>query len=106
VDALTGTTTEELWSPAAAPAATRTVRGVEDWLTVIAAGEAVGISSEATAAQHVRTGVTYRPVRDAPPVAVWLAWWADSPPANLDALRQLICEQFARPTARVGVVVD
>jgi hypothetical protein len=40
--------------------------------------------------------VVYRPVRDAPPVPVWLAWWADSPPANLDALLQLVREQYAR----------
>ena len=45
IDALTGTTTEELWSPQRAPAATRTVRGVDDWLTVIAAGQAVGITA-------------------------------------------------------------
>ena len=73
--------------PAARPR-TRAVRGVEDWLTVIAAGQAVGMSSEATAAQHRRPGVVYRPVRDAPPVPVWLAWWADSPPPHLDALLQ------------------
>ena len=66
------------------------VRGIEDWLTVIAAGQAVGMSSEATAAQHRRPGVVYRPVRDAPPVPVWLAWWADSPPPDLDALLQLL----------------
>jgi DNA-binding transcriptional LysR family regulator len=101
VDTLTGTTTEELWSPSMAPAATRTVSGVEDWLTVIAAGQAVGISAEATAAQHPRPGVVYRRVRDAPPVPVWLAWWADSPPRNLDALVQLVCEQYGRRTPEV-----
>lgn len=95
VDALTGTTTEELWDPAAAPAATRTVRGIEDWLTVIAAGQAVGISAEATAAQHPRPGVVYRPVRDAPQVEVRLAWWADSPPPDLAALRELLRAQYA-----------
>jgi len=95
VDSLTGTTSEELWSSSGGPAATRTVRGIEDWLTVIAAGQAVGMSSEATAAQHRRPGVVYRPVRDAPPVPVWLAWWADSPPPELDAVRQLICEAYA-----------
>src|SRR5687768_6281174 len=42
VDSLTGTTSEDLWSPAGAPAGTRTVRGIEDWLTVIAAGQAIG----------------------------------------------------------------
>jgi DNA-binding transcriptional LysR family regulator len=100
VDSLTGTTTEELWSSAGGPTATRPVRGIEDWLTVIAAGQAVGISSEATAAQHRRPGVVYRPVRDAPPVPVWLAWWTDSPPPNLDALLQLICEQYAQRPPR------
>jgi DNA-binding transcriptional LysR family regulator len=95
VDPQTGTTSGELWSPSAAPAATRAVHGIEDWLTVIAAGQAVGISAEATAAQHPRPGVVYRPVRDAPPLPVWLAWWADSPPPNLDAFVHLLCEQYA-----------
>jgi DNA-binding transcriptional LysR family regulator len=95
VDPLTGTTSEELWTAPTAPAATRTVRGIEDWLTVIAAGQAVGISAEATAAQHRRPGVVYRPVRDAPPVPVWLCWWADSPPPNLDAFVHLVCRQYA-----------
>jgi DNA-binding transcriptional LysR family regulator len=101
VDTLTGTTSEQLWSATGGPAATRLVRGIEDWLTVIAAGQAVGISSEATAAQHRRPGVVYRPVRDAPPVPVWLAWWNDSPPAALDALLQLVCEEFGRPAGGV-----
>jgi DNA-binding transcriptional LysR family regulator len=101
VDTLTGTTSEQLWSSAGGPAATQLVRGIEDWLTVIAAGQAVGMSSEATAAQHRRPGVVYRPVRDAPPVPVWLAWWSDSPPPDLDALLQLICEEYGRPARPV-----
>jgi DNA-binding transcriptional LysR family regulator len=101
VDTLTGTTSERLWSATGGPAGTRLVHGIDDWLTVIAAGQAVGISSEATAAQHRRPGVVYRPVRDAPPVPVWLAWWNDSPPAALDALLQLVCEEFGRPGRRV-----
>jgi DNA-binding transcriptional LysR family regulator len=101
VDTLSGTTTEELCSPSMAPAATRTASGIEDWRTVIAAGQAVSISAEATAAQHPRPGVVYRRVRDAPPVPVWLAWWADSPPRNLSALVQLVCEQYGRRTPEV-----
>jgi DNA-binding transcriptional LysR family regulator len=96
VDALTGTTTEDLWSPGAAPAATQTVRGVDEWLTVIAAGQALGVTAEATATQHPRPGLVYRPVRDAAPVPVWLAWWADSPPAHLEPLVRLVREQYAR----------
>jgi DNA-binding transcriptional LysR family regulator len=96
VDAATGTTSEQLWSASTAPPTTRQVGGVEDWLTVIAAGQAVGLTAEATTNQHPRPGVVYRPVRDAPPVPVWLAWWADSPPANLETLLQLVCEQYAQ----------
>ena len=91
---------DELWSSAGGPSAARPVRGIEDWLTVITAGQAAGISSEATAARHRRPGGVYRPVRDAPPVPVWLAWWTDSPPPNLDALHQLICEQYAQRPPR------
>jgi DNA-binding transcriptional LysR family regulator len=99
VDPLTGTTTDQLWPPPTTPA-TRTIRGVDDWLTVIAAGQAVGVTAEATAVQHSRPGVVYRLVRDAQPVPVWLAWWADSPPADLDGLLQLICEQYGVRPAR------
>jgi DNA-binding transcriptional LysR family regulator len=98
VDDLTGTTTTSLWDPSAAPAATRTTRGVEDWLTVIAAGQAVGISAAATVAQHRRPGVVYRPVRDAAPVSVWLAWWSDSRPTNLESLLQLIRAEYGPMT--------
>lgn len=94
VDARTGTTTEQLWGPGSAPAGTRRVDGVDEWLTVVAAGQAVGITSEATARQHPRPGVTYRPVRDAQPVAVHLAWWRDSPPAALQDLLQLVCRSY------------
>ena len=78
----------------------RTVRGVDEWLTVIAAGQAVGVSAEATARQHSRPGVVYRPVRDAEPVPVLLAWWADSPPADLDALVELVRELYGSTWAR------
>ncbi|MFW3169321.1 LysR family transcriptional regulator [Geodermatophilus sp. CPCC 206100] len=95
VDGLTGTTTSELWSPPTAPAATRAVRGVDEWLTLIAAGQAVGLTAEGTAVQHPRPGVVYRRVRDAPPVPVWLAWWADSPPPGLGPLVGLLRDRYA-----------
>jgi hypothetical protein len=95
VDGLTGTTTDELWPAPLLPPAMRTVRGVDEWLTVIAAGQALGMTAEATAAQHPRPGVVYRRVRDAPPVPVRVAWWADSPPKNLDPLVRLVREHYA-----------
>lgn len=98
VDPLTGTTTPELWPTGSGPRATREVGGVEDWLNLIAAGQAVGISSEATAQQHLRPGVVYRPLRDAQPIALWLAWWSDSPPREASALVRLVCDLYG--TAR------
>lgn len=94
VDPLSGTTTPDLWPPDAGPAVTRSVSGIEDWLTLIAAGQAVGLTSEATARQHLRPGVVYRPVRDAQPIAVWLGWWRDSPPRRATALVQLVCDLY------------
>lgn len=96
VDTLTGTTTPDLWPADAGPAATRNVHGVDDWLNLIAAGQAIGISSEATTRQHPRPGVVYRRVRDAQPVPVWLAWWRDSPPAHAVALVQMACELYGK----------
>jgi DNA-binding transcriptional LysR family regulator len=86
IDRQTGTTAEDLWPADGAPVAYREVSNVEEWLTVIAAGEAVGLSAEATKEQHPRAGVAYRRVSDAPAVDVHLAWWTDSPPAHLDDL--------------------
>ena len=94
IDPLTGTTTPDLWAPGTGPTSTREVVGIEDWLTLIAGGQAVGISSEATAKQHLRPGVVYRPVRDAQPIAVWLAWWRDSPPRHASDLVQLVCDLY------------
>lgn len=77
----TGTTTLDLWEPGTGPVAVRETGSVDEWLTLIAAGQAVGLTPEATVAQYPRPGVVYRPVRDAKPLPVWLAWWRDDPPA-------------------------
>ncbi|MEZ0494398.1 LysR family transcriptional regulator [Kineococcus sp. TBRC 1896] len=94
-DARTGTTTRDLWPPGTVPAATRDTRGVDEWLTLIAAGQAVGITTEATTWQHQRPGVVYRPVVDADPVPVWLGWWRDAGPAWAPALAELAGELYA-----------
>jgi DNA-binding transcriptional LysR family regulator len=91
IDHTTGTTSTALWPPDAAPA-TRDVHGIEEWLTLIAAGIAVGVTSRATTEQFRRPDVRYRPLRDAPPIPVWLAWWKDDPPPGALLLRQLVCE--------------
>jgi DNA-binding transcriptional LysR family regulator len=86
IDDRTGTTTMDLWPPGAGPATVRATHGVDEWLTLIAANQAVGLTSEATANQNPRPGVAYRRVSDAPPIHVWLAWWRDDPPAGLPDL--------------------
>jgi DNA-binding transcriptional LysR family regulator len=88
----TGTTTPGLW---AIPPAMRESHSLDEWLTLIAAGQAVGVTAEATANQNPRPGVAYRPVRDAPPIVVRLAWWRDDPPAELPELLTQIRAAYA-----------
>ncbi|WP_336026371.1 LysR family transcriptional regulator [Geodermatophilus sp. FMUSA9-8] len=95
-DGTTGTTTASLWTAPHEPAAIRDIRGVDPWLTAIAAGQVAGVTAEATARQHPRPGVAYRPLRDAPPVPVDLAWWADAPPPGLPRLLELARGRYAR----------
>jgi DNA-binding transcriptional LysR family regulator len=94
IDTQTGTTTPELLQSLGAPAQIRSTRGVDEWLTLIAAGQAVGMTSEATANQNPRPGVAYRALKDAPPIAVSLVWWSDDPPAQLADLLALACAAF------------
>ncbi|MEV0270525.1 LysR family transcriptional regulator [Hamadaea sp. NPDC050747] len=89
IDARTGTTTLDLWPAGTAPTSVRPTHGVDEWLTLIAAGQAVGVTSEATAHQNPRPGVAYRALRDAQPIPVLLAWWKDDPPELLGDLIRL-----------------
>ncbi|WP_432186933.1 LysR family transcriptional regulator [Streptomyces sp. Tue6028] len=89
VDRRTGTTTTDLWPPDARPA-TEETHDVDDWLTVIATGRCVGVTAESTANQYPRPGVVYRPVRDAEPVAVRIAWWRDDPHPATAAVMELL----------------
>ena len=89
VDRRTGTTTAELW-PAGSRPVTKETQDVDEWLTAISTGRCVGMTAESTAHQYPRPGVVYRPVRDAEPIAVRLAWWRDDPhPAAQDAIELL-----------------
>jgi len=84
IDSRTGTTSARLWQPGPPPRTFRETHGVDEWLTLIAANQAVGITSEATANQNPRPGVAYRALLDVEPIPVALAWWRDDPPAHLD----------------------
>lgn len=94
VDHRTGTTTEELWTGLARPASFRQVQGVDEWLMLISTGQAIGMSSGATAAQNPRPGVVYRPVRDAPPISVFLASRRDDPSNLVADFKRLARETF------------
>ncbi|MBO1330101.1 LysR family transcriptional regulator [Streptomyces sp. VRA16 Mangrove soil] len=89
IDRRTGTTTPELWPPESRPAIEET-HDVDDWLTVIAGGRCLGMTAESTAHQYPRPGVVYRPVKDAEPIAVRIAWWSDDPhPATQQVIELL-----------------
>lgn len=94
VDAATGTTGPGLWPREASPGF-RSTTSVDEWLTLIAAGRCVGVSSEATASQHPRRGVVFRPLIDAPAIPVRVVWWRDDPPAGLAALLDLCRAAYA-----------
>jgi DNA-binding transcriptional LysR family regulator len=83
MDTRTGTTTLDLWPADSRPSSVRETPAVDEWLTLIAAGQAVGVTAEATAHQYPRPGVAYRVLRHAPRISVRLAWWRDDPPAQL-----------------------
>ncbi|HET9169474.1 MAG TPA: LysR family transcriptional regulator [Actinospica sp.] len=89
VDRRTGTTSPELWPADQRPAVEET-HDVDDWLNVISSGRCVGVTAESTAHQYPRPGIVYRPVKDAEPIAVRLAWWRDDQhPATQAAIELL-----------------
>lgn len=68
----TAATTTGLWPEGRRPR-TFEVANVDEWLTVIATGDAVGVTAEGTEHSHPHPGVRYLPLSDAPPVTVRLA---------------------------------
>jgi DNA-binding transcriptional LysR family regulator len=69
-----GTTTLDLWPPETQPPAVLELDNIDEWLTVIASGAAVGVTPESTPYQHAHAGVVFVPVRSVPPVPVFLMW--------------------------------
>lgn len=95
IDDRTGTTTLDLWPSERAPSTVRATHGIDDWLHLVAAGQAVGITAEATTHLHPRAGLRFRPVRDAQPIVVGMAWRRADPPDRLETLLQLAREAYA-----------
>jgi DNA-binding transcriptional LysR family regulator len=97
IDRRTGTTTPDLW-PASARPRLRDTRDIDDWLAIIAAGDGIGITPESTTAQYRRDGVVFRPLRDAPPIAVQMIWRRHDPHPSTHAAVALLTELYRRPS--------
>jgi DNA-binding transcriptional LysR family regulator len=97
IDRRTGTTTPDLW-PAAAQPRIQETRDIDDWLTIIAAGTGIGITPEGTTTQYRRDGVVFRPLRDAPPIAVHMIWRRHDPHPSTHAAVALLTELY-RPSS-------
>ena len=97
IDRRTGTTTPDLWPPGAQPHIQDT-RDIDDWLTIIAAGGGIGITPEGTTAQYRRDGVVFRPLHDAPPIAVRMIWRRHDPHPSTHAAIAMLTELYRRPS--------
>jgi DNA-binding transcriptional LysR family regulator len=97
IDRRTGTTTPDLW-PAAMQPDIRETRDIDDWLSIIAAGGGIGITPEGTTAQYRRDGVVFRPLRDAPPIAVQMIWRRHDPHPSTHAAVAMLTELYHRPS--------
>jgi DNA-binding transcriptional LysR family regulator len=94
IDTRTGSTTLDLWAPGERPSRVVSTLDIDDWLTKIASGSTVGITSGATRHQYPRPGISYRPIRDAPPIPVYVAWLRDDPPAQRIAVVDLLVDLY------------
>jgi DNA-binding transcriptional LysR family regulator len=92
INAVVGTTTLDLWPGGRAPTETVVVANTDDWITAIAGGRAVGVTTVATRSMRPHPGVTYLPLTDAPPVDVYLAWREPRTHPAVDDLLALIRE--------------
>jgi DNA-binding transcriptional LysR family regulator len=93
IDRRTGTTSVDLWPEGLRPRLEYT-QDIDDWLAAIATGRYVGMTPESTATQYRRDGIVYRPVRDAPPVPVHLAWRRHDPHPATHAAIALATELY------------
>ena len=74
VNTLTGLTRLDLWPARIRPKHTVDTDNTDDWLLAISFARGIGISGITTAETYQHSGVIYRPLVDAPPVTVSLAW--------------------------------
>jgi DNA-binding transcriptional LysR family regulator len=95
IDPRVGTTSSRLWDGAENQPRFIESTNIDSWLDAIAAGRGVGTTAEATAHHHPRPGVTYKPIKDGPRIAVRLVWRNDDRPEGLDDLVDAITRLYA-----------
>jgi DNA-binding transcriptional LysR family regulator len=95
IDPRVGTTSGRLWDGADQQPRFIESTNIDSWLDAIAAGRGVGTTAEATAYHHARPGVTYRPIKDGPRIAVRLVWRHDDRPEGLNDLVDAITRLYA-----------
>lgn len=95
IDPRVGNTSSELWQGTKSHPQFIESTDVDSWLDAIAAGRGVGTTADATAYHHPRPGVTYRPIKDGPRIAVRLAWWRDHRPTKLGDLIDAITRLYS-----------
>jgi DNA-binding transcriptional LysR family regulator len=85
-----GTTTLDLWPEGARPRIVADLDNIDDWLTVIGSGQALGVTAASTAHRYPRPDLRYLTLLDAPAVTTWLAWDPAGPPhPHRDRFREL-----------------
>jgi DNA-binding transcriptional LysR family regulator len=81
LNVVAGTTSLELWPPDCRPRSSIEVANTDDWLSTVAAGQGVGVTTTATRHLHAHPGVKFVPLTDAPKADVVLVW--TNPPRHL-----------------------
>ncbi|MEV0201014.1 LysR family transcriptional regulator [Nonomuraea sp. NPDC050691] len=82
-------TRADLWPDGRRPR-TLQVPGVDEWLTTIATGDAIGVTTAGISYNHPHPGIRYLPLSDAAPVTVYLVWPASPSHPATDAFRRLV----------------
>ncbi|MFI7701571.1 LysR substrate-binding domain-containing protein [Nonomuraea sp. NPDC049480] len=88
------TTRADLW-PGTRQPSTFQVPGVDEWLTTIATGEAVGVTTAGISYNHPHPGIRYLHLSDAAPVTVYLVWPISPSHPATDDFRRLVQRQLA-----------
>ena len=93
-----GTTTLELWPADVRPKSEVVVDNVDEWLTVIAAGAAIGVTAEATAFQHPHPGIVFVALPGVARIPVQLAWPERRPHPSVVQFAEHVRRCVASPT--------